>query len=61
MQRTVSIKLETNVDQTAELETLAAEFAHACNLVSCHASNVGYRRWSLIRASSVVNCQWTFA
>ncbi|MEQ8990901.1 MAG: acyl-CoA dehydrogenase family protein [Pseudomonadales bacterium] len=30
-------------------------------LVSCHTSNVGYRRFSLIRASCAVNCQLTFA
>jgi len=31
------------------------------DLVSCHSSNVGYSLLSLILASSVVNCQLTFA
>lgn len=31
------------------------------DLVSRHTSNVGYRRFSLIRASSAVNCQFTLA
>lgn len=38
MQRTVSIKLETTDDQSEGLETLAVEFARACNLAVGYAS-----------------------
>ncbi len=61
----LTVKGDSMVDagcrNNAGTDTVIVKKGAPSNLVSCHSSNVGYKRLSLSRAFSAVNCQFTLA